>query len=178
VRFADDFIVGFQYEYEARGFSRDVKERLGKFNLELAENKTRLMRFGRLPFLKGKKLDSFDFLGFHHVGGQDRRGRFAVFRLPTRKSCSKFLDKVKQELERKRHARGYDQQRMLTRMMVGFFRYFGVRSSLGRLNLLRQHVMRAWRTTIRQKGQRSKDAWYKLNRKPWFKLPHPVVYVL
>jgi group II intron reverse transcriptase/maturase len=177
VRFADDFIAGFQHPNEARRFSGAVKERLGKFNLELAENKTRLMRFGRLPFLKGQKLDSFDFLGFQHVGGQDRRGRFAVYRLPTRKSCSKFLDKVKQELERKRHARGYEQQGMLTRMMVGFYRYFGVRSSLRRLNLLRQHVMRAWRTTIRQKGQRSKDAWYKLNQKPWFKLPHPVVYV-
>ncbi len=97
VRYADDFVAGFEFKTEALQFDRDVRDRLAKFNLELAENKTRLIRFGRLPFMQGKQMDSFDFLGFQHVAGQDRQGRFAVIRLPTRKSCSKFLGNVKEK---------------------------------------------------------------------------------
>lgn len=176
VRFADDFIAGFEYEHEANRFSKAVRERVGKFDLELADEKTRLIRFGRLPYLKGKKLGTFDFLGFQHMGGQDRQGRFAVRRLPTRKSCSKFLDKVKKALEIKRHARGFDQQQMLARMLVGFYRYFGLRTTKKKLDHVQWHVMQAWRKTIHRQGQRAKDAWSDLSRKPWFKLPRPIVY--
>ena len=176
VRYADDFVVGFQRESEANQFSRVVRERLARFNLELADNKTRLLRFGRLPSNLGEKTGKFDFLGFQHVCGQDRQGRFAVIRLPTRKSCSKFLVNVKAKLEKIRSARGYDQQRVLSQMLNGFFHYFGLNATKERLNLVRLYVIQAWRKAIRKQGQRSKYAWYILKRKPWFKLPNPQVY--
>jgi RNA-directed DNA polymerase len=176
VRYADDFVAGFQHENEARQFDRDVRVRMAKFNLELAENKTRLFRFGRLPSMKGEKMETFDFLGFQHVAGQDRQGRFMVVRLPTRKSCSKFLGNVKEKLDSIRSARGYDQQRCLAQMLNGFYRYFGLTWTKERLSLVRLYVIQAWRKAIRRQGQRSKYAWCVLNRKPWFKLPHPKVY--
>ena len=176
VRYADDFVAGFQFESEANRFDRIVRERLGKFNLELAEEKTRLLQFGRYPCYQGKKTGTFDFLGFQHVCGRDRQGRFAVIRLPTRKSCSKFLSSSKAKLEAIRNFRGYDQQRVLTQMLNGFYRYFGLSGTHERLKLLHLYVIQAWRKTIRRQGQRSKHAWYILNRKPWFRLPEPRLF--
>jgi group II intron reverse transcriptase/maturase len=176
VRYADDFVAGFQRESEAVQFRGTVTDRLAKFNLELAENKTRLLRFGRLPFLKSEDTGSFDFLGFQHVCGRDRQGRFAVIRLPARKSCNKFLGNVKARLMLIRYTRGYDQQRVLSQMLNGFFRYFGLPAAKERLSLVRLYVTQAWRKAIRSQGQRSKYAWYILKRKPWFKLPSPRVY--
>lgn len=176
VRYADDFVVGFQFESDAKQFSKDVQERLAKFNLELAENKTRLLHFGRYQIRPEEKSGTFDFLGFQHVGGRDRRGRFAVLRLPTRKSCSKFLRNVKDKLRQMQPVPGPDQQRVLTRMLNGFYQYFGLHGAQRRLRLVLNYVYQNWRRTIRRQGQRSKHTWTVLNRKPWFKLPEPRVF--
>src|SRR5215467_8698164 len=77
-RFADDFVVNFQYGRDAARFQKDLADRFGKFGLELAEEKTRVMRFGRFVRADlaktGGKPESFDFLGFKHVCGTDRGG--------------------------------------------------------------------------------------------------------
>jgi group II intron reverse transcriptase/maturase len=95
VRFVDDFVVSFQYRTDAEDFHRRLRERFAQFNLELAEEKTRLLLFGRFArersAQRGQKPETFDFLGFKHVCGVDRNGKFAVIRLPSIKSCQKFL---------------------------------------------------------------------------------------
>lgn len=97
-RFADDYTVCFQYKRDAENFQILLEERMHKFRLELAPEKTRLIIFGR--FVKerkmeyGEKPETFDFLGFKHVCGTDNNGKFALIRVPTVKSCRKFLDRV------------------------------------------------------------------------------------
>ena len=174
-RYADDFVAAFQYGTEAAKFEVAVKERLKQFNLELAENKTNRIRFGRLPSMQGKETGTFVFLGFQHVAGRDRQGRFAVIRLPAQKSCSRFLDTVKTELRKKPHARGPDQQWMLLRKLRGFYHYYGLNGCLSRLNRVRFNILYAWRKAIRRQGQRSKAQWFRLNRHNWFDLPYPTV---
>ena len=87
-RFADDFVVNFQYQRDAEEFHKSLTDRFGKFGLELAEEKTRVMRFGRFVRADlektGGKPDTFDFLGFKHVCGTDRGGKFALVRVPMR----------------------------------------------------------------------------------------------
>ncbi|MBK7234968.1 MAG: hypothetical protein IPI02_04770 [Sterolibacteriaceae bacterium] len=80
-RFADDFVVNFQCRRDAEGFEKGLRKRFGKFGLELAEEKTRLMRFGRFvrtDLERPAKSRTFDFLGFKHVCGVDRGGKFAL----------------------------------------------------------------------------------------------------
>src|SRR5262249_31970112 len=86
VRFVDDFVVSFQYLADAENFQRQLRARLARFNLELAEEKTRLLLFGRFAAERcarvGRRPETFEFLGFKHVCGTDRGGRFALIRLP------------------------------------------------------------------------------------------------
>ena len=171
------FVVGFQRPLEAKMFAEAVKQRLGKFGLELAEEKTRLIGFG--PYSKdrmrpGEEQDvSFDFLGFRHFGKRDRHGHFKVVRIPTSKSCRKFLDSTKTWLRIHKHANRRDQQRMLTMKLRGFFQYFGLHDCRPRLELIRLYVVRLWKRTIQQQGQRGKATWRKFNTLEVFQLPYP-----
>jgi hypothetical protein len=100
VRYADDFVVCFQKQEDARAFMVAVKERLGKFHLEIAEEKSRRIVFGRFAAErmaeKRTKPEEFNFLGFRHICGRDRAGKFALIRLPVQKSISRFLECAKQ----------------------------------------------------------------------------------
>jgi RNA-directed DNA polymerase len=98
VRFVDDFVVSFQYRLDAEDFQRQLRERFARFNLELAEEKTRLLLFGRYAVERreacGQRPETFEFLGFKHVCGVDRSGKFALIRLPSVKSCRKVLSRT------------------------------------------------------------------------------------
>jgi len=96
---------------------------MAKHGLELAEEKTRLVRFGRFA---GKEAETFDFLGFTHVCGKDRIGRFAVIRIPGKKAVRRFLERVKQWLKAHLHWSPHDQQKSLSSMLRGFCQYFGL----------------------------------------------------
>jgi hypothetical protein len=174
-RFADDFVVAFEFQVDAKEFEEKVRERLKQFNLELAEAKTRRVRFGRLPWLQGKRTESFTFLGFQHVIGRDRHGRFAVIRLPAQKSCSRLLDAVKSLFRIHIHARGPQIQMLLINRLRGFYQYFGLNGCRGRLNRVRYQILYAWRQAWRTRSQRSRYQWYHLNRCSWFNLPKPEV---
>ena len=102
IRFADDYVACFQYKRDAEKFEKYSRYRMGKFHLELAEEKTRLIPFGRYATEKvvmyRTKPETFDFLGFRHICGIGKNGQFALSRKPTVISCSKFLAKVHQWL--------------------------------------------------------------------------------
>lgn len=174
-RFADDFIVGFEYAGEAIKFSHVIDERLKRFHLEAAPEKTRLLTFGRLAALRGHKLGSFDFLGFTHVAGRDKRGGFAVVRLPRQKSIRKFLDAVKQRLTKLMHERPILHQKVLNQMLRGFYQYFGLHHCVTRLQKVKYEVTRLWRWALRRRSQRDNLGWQHLARKPWFQLVLPRV---
>lgn len=173
VRFADDFVAGFQRYGEVKRFATAVKQRLGEFGLEVAEEKTRLMAFGRSTKVRPGEKPSFDFLGFRHFGSTDRRGRFKIVRIPTTKSCRKFLDNVKGWLDIHRHASRRTQQRNLTMKLRGFFQYFGLTDCCPRLRLIRYRVVKMWKRALRQQSQRGGVSWAKMNRLAVFELPFP-----
>lgn len=163
VRFVDDFLVSFQYRTDAEEFQRQLRERFARFNLELAEEKTRLLLFGRFAVAtclrKGQRPETFEFLGFKHVCGVDRRGRFTVIRIPSVKSCRKFLAKVHEWLLQHKHWSRREQQSHLTDMLRGFYQYFGLHHCAKKLEWIRREVQQKWRRTLRQQSQRHKLHW-------------------
>jgi RNA-directed DNA polymerase len=114
VRFVDDFVVSFQHRQDAEVFQKRLRERFARFNLELAEEKTRLLLFGRFAAAmrakRGRRPETFEFLGFKHVCGVDRSGKFALVRIPSVKSCRKFLLRTREWLSGHRHWLKREQQ--------------------------------------------------------------------
>lgn len=176
VRFADDFVVFFEYPEQSKRFEVVVRKRMEKFGLELAEEKTRTVQFGRCAArLRGQRHGSFDFLGFQHLEGKDLKGNYAVVRVPTRKSCRKFLDRVKSWLSKNVHTNRIEQSKQLDSMLRGFYQYFALHQCKPRLKLMRLYVTRLWRKALRRQSQRSKYTWRYLNERAWFHLPIPKV---
>jgi group II intron reverse transcriptase/maturase len=177
VRFVDDFVVGFQHRVDAEKLQRQLRERFAEFNLELAEEKTRLLFFGRFAAERcaryGRKPGTFEFLGFKHVCGTDRDGRFAVIRIPSVKSCRKFLAHIHEWLVRHMHWRRRAQQRHLSEMLRGFYQYFRLHHCQKKLDWVRHEVQLKWRRALRQQSQRSRSHWSYLTTRDWFKLPLP-----
>ncbi len=130
MRFADDFVGSFQLLEDAQNFQQQLRERFARFNLELAEDKTRLLLFGRFAAAArrkhGQRPETFEFLGFKHVCGVDRAGRFAVIRIPSTKSRRKFLARTREWLHKHRHWKKREQQHHLSVMLRGFYQYFGL----------------------------------------------------
>jgi RNA-directed DNA polymerase len=185
VRFADDFVVSFQFRQDADHFQQRVRERFAEFGLELAEEKTRRILFGRFAGMTclrhglGRP-ETFEFLGFKHVCGVDRKGRFALIRIPSAKSCRKFLARTREWILHNRHWRRWEQQERLTKMLRGFYQYFGLHHCERKLNWVRQQVQRQWISALNRRGQRRRTNWTRLKDRPWFKLPfaqnlHPTV---
>lgn len=176
VRFADDYVTCFQYRGDAESFSAALEERLGKFHLKIADRKTQFMVFGRFADERAKHQGEcpgrFDFLGFTHVGGKDGHGRFAVIRIPSGRSCRRFLARVKTWLRDHLHAKRLDQQEHLAIMLRGFYEYFSLAQSQPKLKWVRHEVELQWLRALRHRGQRTRLRWDVLQGSPWFALPH------
>ena len=184
MRFADDFVGSFLFWGDAQDFQRQLRERFVQFNLELAEEKTRLLLFGRFAAVerrkRGQKPETFEFLGFKHVCGEDRAGRFALIRIPCTKSCRKFLARARQWLLGHRHWKRRQQQQHLTVMLRGFYQYFALHHCDRKLSWIRHEVQRHWVHALQRRGQRQRISWAYLSDRPWFELPsartlHPAV---
>ena len=184
VRFADDFVGCFQFQDDAQNFQRQLRERFARFNLELAEDKTRLLLFGRFAAAmrgrRGLRPETFEFLGFKHVCGVDRRGRFALIRIPSTKSCRKFLARTREWLLAHRHWKRREQQHHLTVMLRGFYQYFALHHCERKLSWIRYEILRQWKHALQRRGQRRRLSWERLGNCSWFELPfarnmHPTV---
>lgn len=174
IRFADDFVVLFQSEMDAKRFAKALPTRLAKFNLTLAEEKTNLLPFGRMHWRSGQGHPRhFDFLGFRHHLGTDRNGRMAVIRIPSLKSVQKFLASVKEWLHQHMHDRAQDQQAALTQKLQGFYQYFSVRYASNKLRVVWREVYKLWKHALEGRSQRGARTWARWTRHPWFVLPMP-----
>lgn len=122
VRYCDDFIIMFQYENEAQNVYELLKERLKKFNLELAEDKTRILPFGRF---KGNK-ESFDFLGFAHYNSRTRTGKYTIQHKISKKKKKAKKQAIKQWLKENMHENLVDVIERLNRKLVGMYAYYGI----------------------------------------------------
>jgi group II intron reverse transcriptase/maturase len=131
MRFADDFIVGFEHQGDAKQFLRDLRERFTKFGLELHPDKTRLIEFGRFAAQRRAarglgKPETFDFLGFTHICGRGKNGGFWLRRHTVSKRLRAKLKQVKDQLKRRRHLPIPDQGRWLGSVVRGHLAYYAV----------------------------------------------------
>ena len=178
VRFlwATRLVCCFERKEDAQKFDQELKARMKQFNLEIAEEKSRMIKFGRFARMdlarSGIKPEKFTFLGFDHVCGQDQQGKFAVIRIPSKKSCRKFLDGTKEWLKRHLHWRRVDQRVQLTIMLKGFYQYFGLTHCKSKLDWIHYEVIRQWRNAIKRQSQRHYVYWSYLASKSWFRLPY------
>jgi hypothetical protein len=137
VRYADDFIVGFEHETDARRFLDEMRERLQEFALSLHTEKTRLIEFGRLAAANRKrrglgKPETFTFLGFTFICSKTRRGKFQIKRKSRRDRMRAKLQAIKQELRRSMHQPIPQQGRWLQQVVTGYFNYHAVPRKTGR----------------------------------------------
>ena len=169
VRYADDSVIGFQYEDEAKRFLEAMKERFAKFGLELHPQKTRLIEFGRYAEVRRKKRglgkpETFDFLGFTHCCSKTRKGEFKILRLTIKKRLRATLADIREKLKRKRHEPIAQVGAWLTRVLRGYFNYHAVPDNLKRLSSLRYEVCRAWLQQLRRRSQKGKMTWERFGR--------------
>jgi group II intron reverse transcriptase/maturase len=165
VRYADDFVIGFEREADARACLEALRQRLGEFGLRLHPDKTRLIEFGRASAARREregrgKCETFDFLGFTHICGKTRRGkRFKLVRKTIAKRMGRTLATIKLQLERRRHDRLGQTGRWLASVVRGWRQYYAVPGNFDRLRQFDQAVRRLWLRQIRRRSQRGRTGW-------------------
>lgn len=152
VRYADDFVCLFQYEQEAKKFYQMLVERMKQFGLELAEDKSRIMPFGRY---KGTK-ESFDFLGFTHYNGKSHWGKYCVLHRTSKKKLTQKRQSAKQWLREHMHESISETVEKLNKKLEGHYRYYGIYGNWIGLKKFYSYVKRElWRT----KRRRDQSCW-------------------
>jgi hypothetical protein len=165
VRYADDSVLGFQHRADAERFLQEWKERLQKFGLELHPDKTRLIEFGRFAALSRKKHgegkpETFNFLGFTHICGQDRKnGKFLVRRKSIRKRLLAKLKQVKDELRLRMHQPLADIGKWLRSVVQGYFNYHAVPGNSASLQRFRREVSKRWLRVMQRRSQKCRISW-------------------
>ncbi len=160
VRFADDTVVGFQYESDAKQFQEELKERLLKFELELHPEKTRLIEFGRYAAERREereegKPETFTFLGFTHICGKRRKdGKFAILRQTIKKKMRTKISEIKIELRKRMHDPIQEIGKWLKAVVTGHYQYYGVPGNYDAMNDFRNEVSEKWIHTLRRRGQK------------------------
>jgi RNA-directed DNA polymerase len=169
VRFADDFVVGFEHERDARAFQAELRERFAKFGLELHPDKTRILEFGRFAAARRArrregKPETFDFLGFTHICGKSRHGRFMVHRQTAKKRLRAKISEVKAELRRRMTRPIPEQGAYVRSVLTGHVRYYGVPGNSPALACFRGLLYWHWGRTLRRRGNRRVMTWDSVRR--------------
>jgi group II intron reverse transcriptase/maturase len=178
VRYADDLVVGFEHEADARRFWDAMRERLRAFALELHPDKTRLIEFGRHAAARRAqrglgKPETFTFLGFTFICGQSRRGDFQLRRKTRGDRMRAKLGEVKKELRRRMHQPIPEQGKWLRQVVAGFFAYHAVPTNSRALRAFRDRVHDLWRRSLRRRSQRNRTTWERSGKLADDFLPKP-----
>src|SRR5436189_289072 len=180
VRYADDFIIGFQHESDARRFLDEMRERLGKFALSLHPEKTRLIEFGRFAAERRKrrglgKPETFNFLGFTFICSKTRAGKFQIKRKTRADRMRAKLKMIKAEMWRRMHLPIPDQGKWLCFVVNGYFNYHAVPTNARALHVFRHHITDLWRRTLRQRSQKDRMTWERMTQLANDWLPKPII---
>ncbi len=179
VRWADDFVVGFQHQSDAERFHEELAERFAKFKLKLHPEKTRVIEFGFHAANNRKRRgqgrpETFNFLGFTHICGKKRsNGMFTVLRRTMSKRKRAKLKEIKTELRKRMHHRVAEGGKWLRSVVGGHNRYYGVPSNSHSLASFRFHVARHWYWTLRRRSQTRRLTWEQMYRLIHLWLPLP-----
>jgi RNA-directed DNA polymerase len=169
VRFADDVIVGFEHEQDARRFWAELRERFARFGLELHPDKTRLIEFGRHAARNraargAGKPETFNFLGFTHICAKTRNGRFWLRRITISKRMRAKLREVNDQLRRRRHQPIPVQGQWLRSVVQGHLAYYAVPGNTDAVKAFRHQVTRHWLKALRRRSQRTRMSWERMRR--------------
>lgn len=161
-RYADDVVFCFEHEEDARRVAELLRERLLKFGLRLNDTKTKLIRFGRgAEGPDGGKPESFNFLGFTHVCGKTRKGKFTVKRRTIASRNHQAMRRVTEWCRKNRHLPVAEQQARLNRGLRGHYNYYGITGNSHCLQLFYDHVVATWRKWLERRGRRGSMPWYR-----------------
>lgn len=162
IRYADDAISCFQYPEEARRFYQDLIERLKEFNLELAEDKSKIIPFGK-DSIDGVKPQTFDFLGFTHYAGKSKKGKFRVKRKTSRKKFTVSLKRCKEWLKFNRNTKIKIIMQKLTVKLLGYYRYYGITDNTKALVGFKTEVGKLLFKWMNRRSQKRSFDWNKFN---------------
>jgi group II intron reverse transcriptase/maturase len=181
VRYADDLVMAFQKEQDATAMQRALTRRLGDFGLKLHPQKTRVIEFGR--FARDRrarrglaKPETFDFLGFTHIAGTSRAGKFQLKRRTSRKKRCAKLAQLKEEIERRRHDPVKEQHAWLSQVLNGHYRYYGVPTNAPGIDLVCRRVWTMWHRSLARRSQRRWPTARQQLFDALFPLPQPRIY--
>jgi RNA-directed DNA polymerase len=168
VRWADDFIVGFEHRADAERFLDELRERFAKFGLELHPDKTRLIEFGRHAAQNRSERDAgkpetFDFLGFTHICAESKSGRFWLKRITIKKRMRAKLQAVKVQIKQRRHLPIPVQGAWLASVVRGHQAYYAVPGNYPAVNEFRTQIARHWYKALRRRSQRHRLTWVRMN---------------
>lgn len=169
VRWADDFVVGFEHREDAEQFWTELRDRLATFGLELNAEKTRLIEFGRYAAERRAarglgKPETVQFLGFTHACGKSKKGRFKLKRITDSKRMRTKLHALKGEIQRRRHLPIPDQGRWLASVLRGHFNYYGVPDNGEAISAFRTRIIGLWLRALRRRSQRHRMTWARIGR--------------
>lgn len=185
VRYADDFVMGFQYRKDAEQFVHELCERLCRFGLELNQDKTRLIEFGRFAVSNRKsrgqgKPETFDFLGFTHICGKTpKKKRFTILRKTIAKRLRIKVREMRVEILRRRHVPVTELGKWLRSVVQGHLNYYGVPGNRRSTDSFRTQIIRAWLHAMRRRSHKARNlTWARFRRlvKTWIptaKTTHP-----
>jgi RNA-directed DNA polymerase len=178
LRYADDIVVGFQHEADARRFWEAMRWRFEQFSLALHPDKTRLLEFGRNAAASRKrkelgKPETFNFLGFTFICGKSRRGAFLLHRKTRRDRMRAKLGQIKEQLRKRMHEPIPAQGKWLKQVVTGFFAYHAVPTNSRALGAFRHHVTDLWRRTLKRRSQKDRMTWKRTQRIADAWLPQP-----
>jgi RNA-directed DNA polymerase len=161
VRYADDFVAGFQIEEDARAMHRALPERMAKFGLELHPDKTRVIEFGRYARRDRAqqglgKPETFTFLGFVHIAGKSRKGTSQFQRQTSGRKMRASLARIKKACRRRRHLPVEVQHAWLRRVVLGHYNYYGVPSNCRALDCFHWSVTQIWHRSLQRRSQRGR----------------------
>ena len=169
VRYADDIVVGFEHEADARRFWDAMQRRFEEFALSLNPDKTRLIEFGRHAADRRArrglgKPETFNFLGFTFICGRSRSGKFLLKRKSRRDRMRSKLKEIKEELRRRMHQPIPEQGKWLAQVVRGYFAYHAVPTNSSALGAFRHYVVRLWLRTLRRRSQKDRFAWKRIEQ--------------
>jgi len=181
VRYADDFVLGYQHRQDAERFLEQLRKRMADYGLELHSEKTRLIEFGRFAAESRKrngagKPETFNFPGFTHICGTIRKsGKFTVMRKTIGKRMTAKLKNISAELYKRRHDPIEQTGDWLKRVVQGYFNYHAIPGNLRRLYTFRGEIARSWLFSLRRRSQRSRWTWERFGELIDRHLPEPKV---
>ena len=180
--YADDFVVVFQYKDDAERFYEHLKKRMEHFGMTLEENKTRLIEFGRFAeercAKKGRKPQTFTFLGFTHYCSHGRNGKFRVKRKTSKKKFAKKCKEVHRIIRDMRTRRLAVIIKKMNQILVGYYHYYGITDNIDSLRNFRRQMRKSLFKWLNRRSQKKSYTWEQFDDMlRTYPLAEPKIYV-